>query len=158
WQTKLVYASHVTRKLAPPFQFGADYPEWEFLDKFGDSMFTRLAWAAGYVWFYLHFSPSAWFLLLLPIHFLMGVIHGAIVNWCGHRYGYRTFSIGDKSRNTLPLDVLTMGELYQNNHHRFPNRLHFAVRWFEVDLAYPIIWLLQQARIVRPVAFTAKVG
>src|SRR5215831_13048494 len=113
WQTKLVYASLVTRKLAPPPQFGADYPEWEFLDKFGDSMFTRLAWAAGYVWFYLHFSPSAWLLLLLPIHFLMGVIHGAIVNWCGHRYGYRTFSIRDKSRNTLPLDVLTMGELYQ---------------------------------------------
>ena len=27
----------------------------------------------------------------LPVHFLMGPIHGAIVNWCGHKYGYRNF-------------------------------------------------------------------
>jgi len=32
----------------------------------------------------------------------MGPIHGAIVNWAGHKYGYQNFDNGDRSRNTLP--------------------------------------------------------
>lgn len=156
WQTKLIYGALVTRKASPLPQFAIGLPEWESLDKFGDWMPTRLAWAAFYVWFYFHFAPSAWLFLLLPVHFLMGVLHGAIVNWCGHRYGYRNFSIRDKSRNTLPVDVLMLGELYQNNHHRYPNRLDFAVRWFEFDPVYPVIWLLRQAHIVRPVPSVAE--
>jgi stearoyl-CoA desaturase (delta-9 desaturase) len=42
-----------------------------------------------------------------------------------------------------------MGELYQNNHHRHPKNVNFAARWFEIDPAYPIIWVLKQMRIVR---------
>ena len=39
--------------------------------------------------------------LLLPVHFVMGPIHGAIVNWCGHKYGYRNFdTTRDDSRAT----------------------------------------------------------
>src|SRR5205823_14076711 len=56
-------------------------------------------WGTLYFAFYWRFAPSAWLFLLLPVHFLMGVIHGAIVNWCGHRYGYRNFSIRDRSRS-----------------------------------------------------------
>jgi len=44
-----------------------------------------------------------------------------------------------------------MGELYQNNHHKYPNRPHFAVRWFEIDPAYPIIYLLKQVRVIRSI-------
>jgi stearoyl-CoA desaturase (delta-9 desaturase) len=87
---------------------------------------------------------------LLPVHFLMGVLHGAIVNWCGHRYGYRNFSIRDKSRNTLPVDFLMMGELFQNNHHTNPNGPHFAARWFEIDPTYPVIVVLRRFGIIRP--------
>ena len=37
-------------------------------------------------------SLAHWaFFLLLPVHFLMGPFHGAIVNWAGHKYGYRNF-------------------------------------------------------------------
>ena len=39
------------------------------------------------------------------------------MNWCGHRYGYKNFDNGDQSRNTLVFDVLTSGELFQNDHH-----------------------------------------
>ena len=29
-----------------------------------------------------------------------------------------------------------MGELYQNNHHYKPNKLNFAVKWFEYDFGF----------------------
>ena len=59
-------------------------------------------------------------------------IHGAVVNWCGHKYGYRNFNSDDDSRNTLMVDVLAMGELFQNNHHARSRNANFAQRWFEL--------------------------
>jgi stearoyl-CoA desaturase (delta-9 desaturase) len=88
-------------------------------------------------------------LAFLPVHFFMGPVHGAIVNWCGHKYGYTNFDNGDRSKNTLIWDLLLMGELYQNNHHKFPNRQNLAFRWFEFDPVYPIIKLLNLLRVIR---------
>jgi len=149
WQTRLVYAGFVKRTVEPPPAFTADVLEWNALDEFADSIYTRALWAVLYLAFYCRFAGSPWLFFLLPVHFLMGVFQGAIVNWCGHRYGYRNFPVRDGSRNTLPIDFLMMGELYQNNHHRNPKRARFAVRWFEFDPAYAIIWLLKQVGIVR---------
>ena len=69
----------------------------------------------------------------------MGPLHGAIVNWCGHMYGYRNFDTDDRSRNTLIFDFVTLGELFQNNHHRFGQSLNFAARAWEIDPAYWVI-------------------
>ena len=82
----------------------------------------------------------------------MGPIHGAIVNWCGHKYGYRNFDTHDASRNTLPFDFLTLGELFQNNHHQARMAPNFATRWFEIDPAYLVIRMLAAIGIVQ---FTA---
>jgi stearoyl-CoA desaturase (delta-9 desaturase) len=81
---------------------------------------------------------------------MMGPIHGAIVNWCGHKYGYRNFETtqSDKSRNTLIFDFVTMGELFQNNHHKFGMSPNFAARKFEIDPTYPVIKLLAWLKIV----------
>ena len=86
--------------------------------------------------------------LLLPYHFVMGPTHGAIVNWCGHRYGYRNYDSSDVSRNMLFVDFVTMGELFQNNHHKFAMSPNFANRWFEIDPTYQIMRVLQAVRII----------
>ena len=98
---------------------------------------------------YLCLATAWWQFLLLPVHWVMGPVHGAIVNWCGHRYGYRNYATNDASRNFLPLDFLTFGELFQNNHHRAPGRLNFAARWFEFDPTFAVLRVLAWAGTIR---------
>ena len=79
----------------------------------------------------------------------MGPIHGFIVNWFGHKTGYRNFNdLNDNSKNSLPLDFLMMGELYQNNHHKKPNDLNFAKNWFEFDFGYIISNILRKIKVI----------
>ena len=80
---------------------------------------------------------------------MMGPLHGAIVNWFGHWFGYRNFDRGDASRNTLPFDFVTMGELFQNNHHTYGARANFGVRWFEIDPCWPVIKLFHKLGVLR---------
>ncbi|MCU0353724.1 MAG: acyl-CoA desaturase [Cytophagales bacterium] len=153
WETKNIYNDYLLHRKTPDPQFDRNYPYWERLEIIGDSWYSRIGWGvfysliyiAAYVWL-----DMPWYLFfLLPIHYLMGPVHGAIVNWSGHKYGYANFDNRDQSKNSLILDVLMMGELFQNNHHKLPNRLNFATRWFEFDPTYPIIKLLSWLKIIR---------
>ncbi len=153
--TKHRYDDLAERRVKPESRFEGGYPEWKALDRLGNRWSVRIAFGAAYALFYAAFAPNAFYFALLPIHFAMGPIHGAIVNWCGHKYGYRNFETRDRSRNTLPLDLLTLGELFQNNHHKAAMAPNFAVRRFEIDPAYLAIRALAAMGIVR---FTRGAG
>jgi stearoyl-CoA desaturase (delta-9 desaturase) len=148
WATKLRYEGFVKRTEAPEAKFDGGYPEWPGLDKIGDSWATRIAFGTAYTLFYMHFATHAWMYLLLPAHYLMGPIHGAIVNWAGHKYGYRNYASEDVSRNTLVFDFLTAGELFQNNHHTYGMSPSFAVRKFEVDPTYVVMKVLDAIGLI----------
>ncbi len=145
------YAGIARGTIVPEARFTVGLPEWPALDRFADGWFSRLAWGALYVLVYIRFAPHPVFFLLLPFHFLMGPTHGAIVNWCGHKYGYRNFAgeNGDRSRNSLPIDFVTMGELFQNNHHKYGMAPNFAVRWFEIDPTWTVMRVFAAVGIIR---------
>jgi stearoyl-CoA desaturase (delta-9 desaturase) len=149
WKTKKIYLGYQRHKLEPETQFIDRYPTWTFVDRIGDHLVTRVGFGVFYTAFYILFAAHWWMFLLLPIHFLMGPIHGAIVNWCGHKYGYSNYDNHDHSKNTLPFDFLMMGELFQNNHHKKPNDANFAKRWFEIDPTYPVMKLMHALRIIK---------
>jgi stearoyl-CoA desaturase (delta-9 desaturase) len=151
WKTKGVYNDVLNYRSEHDERFDGDTPNWNFVERLGDSYFSRLFWGTSYVLFYIMLVPAdMWYLyLLLPIHFLMGPVHGAIINWSGHKYGYQNFDNKDQSRNSLVFDLLMMGELFQNNHHKLPNRMNFAAKWFELDPTYPIIKMLSWVRIIK---------
>jgi len=124
-------------------------PKWERFEKFTNKFLIRVLFIGLYVGLYATFATTAWQYLLLPIHIFMGPIHGSIVNWFGHKAGYRNYdSIKDNSKNTLPIDLLMMGELYQNNHHKEPTSPNFGKRWFEIDIGYLLYRMLKMIKVV----------
>jgi stearoyl-CoA desaturase (delta-9 desaturase) len=148
--TILIFRSFLTGKNIPDAQFTKEYlPVWDRLDKFGHHWLTRLFFMAAYTGFYIYFAPNAFWFLLLPVHFLMGPIQGAIVNWCGHKYGYSNFDNGDHSKNSSPWGIFLMGELFQNNHHFAKEDANFAKKWFEFDLTYFIMRGLNGVGIIK---------
>jgi stearoyl-CoA desaturase (delta-9 desaturase) len=149
WATAKRFSRHVNGTSAPEPRFLGNYPEWPILDRIGSVWPVRIAWGVVYVLLYWWLATAWWQYLLLPLHWFMGPIHGAIVNWCGHRYGYRNFATADGSRNFLPFDFLTLGELFQNNHHRAAGRLNFAARRFEFDPTYWVLKLLASVGLLR---------
>jgi stearoyl-CoA desaturase (delta-9 desaturase) len=147
--TKHRYDAFAYRREEPEPRFDGGFPDWPLIDRIGQNWAMRLLWGAAYTSVYLAFAPSVWWFLLLPAHFIMGPIHGAIVNWCGHRYGYRNYESDDVSRNMLPFDFLTAGELFQNNHHEFSMSPKFAARCFEVDPTYYGIVALDALGVIK---------
>jgi stearoyl-CoA desaturase (delta-9 desaturase) len=70
------------------------------------------------------------------------------VNSLGHRFGSRRFATADDSRNSFALALLTFGEGWHNNHHRFPSSVRQGLRWWEVDLTYALLKLLAGLGVV----------
>jgi len=149
WRTAQSYKLYEKRLKEPDAQFAGNIPEWRLIDYWGSTYASRLLFIAGYTAFYIAFATQWWMFLLLPIHYIMGPLHGAIVNWCGHKYGYSNFDNGDKSKNTTPFDFFMLGELFQNNHHKRPNNANFGAKWYEIDPVYPVMKLLHWTKIIK---------
>jgi stearoyl-CoA desaturase (delta-9 desaturase) len=95
--------------------------------------------------------------MLLPVAWLMAPIHGVIINWFAHKYGYVNFKVTDTSRNLLKFDWLMMGEAYHNNHHKHGSRPNFGgVRWHEIDVTYLIMLGLHKLGWIRLKPVTAN--
>lgn len=147
--TKHRYDAYAYRREEPEARFLGGYPEWKFVDEtLGQSWLMRLFWAGLYSVPYFLFATQVWQWALLPVHWVMGPVHGAIVNWAGHKYGYQNFDNRDESRNSLPIDVLTMGELFQNNHHKYGMSPNFAARRFEIDPTWQVMKVLAKLRLI----------
>lgn len=73
-----------------------------------------------------------------------------VVNGIGHYWGYRNFESKDASRNILPLGVFIGGEELHNNHHAFATSAKFSTKWWEIDIGWGVIRLLQAVGLVKP--------
>lgn len=149
WKTKVMYTGILRNEVKIEPKFTHNIPNWSFMEKLADSWYCRIGWMALYTLFYVQFATAWWMYLLLPIHFLMGPVHGAIINWYAHKFGYVSFKVGDTAKNLLPFDFLMMGESYHNNHHKFGGRANFGIKWFEIDPTYPVIYLLNAFGAIR---------
>jgi len=87
---------------------------------------------------------------------LLGVLWGGLVriffihhvtwsiNSVCHIWGARPFNSHDESRNNFIFGVLGFGEGWHNNHHAFPTSARHGLRWWEIDISYLIIRLMEK--------------
>lgn len=150
WRTKNNYKNINQELIEVDQQFTVNVPQWKSFDRMASSMVSRVFWGALYVLFFYFFAETWWQWLFLPLAFLMAPIHGAIINWFAHIYGYVNFKVNDTSKNLLPVDFLMLGESYHNNHHKYSGRPNFGgVRWHEIDPAYLIMKVFNFLNIIK---------
>ncbi|WP_225896305.1 acyl-CoA desaturase [Amazonocrinis nigriterrae] len=65
-------------------------------------------------------------------------------NWILHIYGTRPFETGDQSRNNFWMAIPFLGESWHNNHHAFPTSASAGLKWWQIDLGYWIICVLEK--------------
>jgi stearoyl-CoA desaturase (delta-9 desaturase) len=66
-----------------------------------------------------------------------------VINGIGHYWGYRNYEPKDASTNIVPWGIIIGGEELHNNHHAFPSSAKFSNRWWEFDIGWLYIRLLQ---------------
>ncbi|CAN5293446.1 hypothetical protein BH11MYX1_BH11MYX1_25800 [soil metagenome] len=123
----------------------ARYPELRFLDR--NDMLLVVLWGAvllaiggwdGLVWGHLVAIVVAWHVTFC-------------INSLAHVLGSRRYATSDDSRNNPILAVLTFGEGWHNNHHHYQRSARQGFFWWELDVSYYVLKLLEVLRIVRDV-------
>jgi stearoyl-CoA desaturase (delta-9 desaturase) len=74
-----------------------------------------------------------------------------LINSATHMTGYRSHESDDNSRNLWWAAILTYGEGWHNNHHAYPNVAKAGWKWWEIDMTWWAIVLLQRLGLARRV-------
>jgi len=88
------------------------------------------------------------------------IMAAGIINGIGHYWGYRNFASADASTNIVPWGILIGGEELHNNHHAYGTSAKLSSKWYEFDLGWTYIRLLEIAGLakVRKVAPKLRVA
>ncbi len=79
-----------------------------------------------------------------------------LVNSATHKFGYRTHQSDDNSTNCWWVALLVFGEGWHNNHHAFQYSARHGMQWWEIDITWMTIQLLQSLGLASKVKLVAK--
>ncbi len=115
----------------------------------------------------LRFLERWWLLTPVPIISLLycffglsGIIWGFVVptvfvnnatycvNSILHLFGSRRYLTKEDSRNNFWIALITFGEGWHNNHHRYAGSVRQGFSWYQVDITFYILFILSKFRIV----------
>ena len=131
------------------------YPELRLLERFHVVAPILLAFAMFFFggWLELRhpgLHTTAWQMMVWGFFVSTALVYHATfsINSLMHMVGTRRFNTADDSRNSLWLALLTMGEGWHNNHHRYPISARQGFYWWEIDLTYYALKLLSLFHVV----------
>jgi stearoyl-CoA desaturase (delta-9 desaturase) len=157
--------SPVTRGLKKVFFEGAELyraesKNQETLDKYGHG--TPNDWIERHL-----YTPYSWVgvsaLMVINVA-LFGVIGltiwavqmlwipiwaAGVINGVGHFWGYRNYDCNDAARNVFPWGILIGGEELHNNHHTFATSAKLSSKWYEFDIGWAYIRLMEMVGLAK---------
>ncbi|MBC7943723.1 MAG: fatty acid desaturase [Burkholderiales bacterium] len=77
------------------------------------------------------------------------VFAAGVVNGVGHYWGYRNFECDDAARNIVPWGILIGGEELHNNHHSYPTSARLSNKWYEFDIGWLYIRVMETVGLAR---------
>lgn len=93
----------------------------------------------------------SWLLWGVCLRVVLGLHATWLVNSATHLWGSRRFAVRDDSRNSWWVALLTFGEGWHNNHHAHPTSARHGLAWYELDITWLQIQLLQRLGIAKAV-------
>jgi fatty-acid desaturase len=97
------------------------------------------SWSLGSAW--AGWSMVFWGLGVRMVY----VLHVTwFVNSATHLWGYRNYETTDNSRNLWWVAILAWGEGWHNNHHAYQRVASQGHRWWEIDVTYWCILLMEK--------------
>ncbi|WP_455217568.1 acyl-CoA desaturase [Kaarinaea lacus] len=134
----------------------AHYPELRFLDRFDVFMPILLAaamFALGELLntYWPTLGTNGWQMLVWGFIVSTVVLYHITftINSLAHKFGHRQFSTEDDSRNNFLLAILTFGEGWHNNHHFYPGSARQGFAWWEFDITYYGLRMMQMLGLIR---------
>lgn len=90
-------------------------------------------------------GPIVWGVQMLWIPFWAA----GVINGIGHFWGYRNFECPDASTNIVPWGIIIGGEELHNNHHTFATSAKLSSKWWEFDIGWMYIRMLEIVGLAR---------
>jgi stearoyl-CoA desaturase (Delta-9 desaturase) len=119
------------------------YPELRFLN---GNYWIPVVLLAGLILFFFGPGGFLWGFVLSTVL----LAHATFcINSMAHVWGTRRFDTADDSRNNFLLALITLGEGWHNNHHRFMHACRQGILWWEVDFTYYGLRLLNWLGVAR---------
>jgi len=157
----LMFINRQTYSAATLDKFAKDLLRDQFYLRLELRPFTQLYFVVGQflVFFGLGFLLSFLFSSELSAALQLGssmVVWGTImrviavwhitwsVNSLSHMFGYQNYTTGEDSRNNWLVALFSVGEGWHNNHHQDPSAASVQHKWWEFDLSYYEIKLLEK--------------
>lgn len=69
-----------------------------------------------------------------------------LINTFGHFHGYRNFETKDRSTNSWVANLLTWGEGWHNNHHKYPSSYRIGFKSNEIDIS---AWIIENVPFLK---------
>ena len=77
------------------------------------------------------------------------------VNSLAHVWGYQTYDTGEQSRNNWFVALISNGEGWHNNHHADARSARHGHKWWEIDVVFGVVRLLEMIGLAKDVATPA---
>ena len=131
------------------------YPELVFLNRFDLIVPALLGLTLyGTGWLLEKYAPGLgtnggqlfiWGFFVSTIFLLHGTL---FINSLAHVWGKQRFKTTDQSRNNFWLALITLGEGWHNNHHRYMGSTRQGFYWWEIDLTYYGLKLMSKLGLI----------